>query len=160
MARVHRHFMIGGVLALSSWQSTGGADAGRDRNLAVDAVAVPAGVLPLSRDVELYLAAGLAVSMNMLGDRADALQVSAVDPASPLIKELDQAVGFALLPALGVRLALSQDIGVLAELGYALRWYDHELIMWDDTIAYEIGRRLPVDVSLGQLTLTVGLFYF
>jgi hypothetical protein len=159
MARVHRHFAIGGVLALWSWQSADGADADRDRKFTGDGAVVPAGVLPLGRDAELYLAAGLALSVNVLGDRAEALEVSGVDPQSPLIKELDEGIGFALLPALGGRLALTPSVGLLAEVGYALRWYEHELVMWDEEIAFEIGRRIPIDVALGQLTFALGVFF-
>jgi hypothetical protein len=161
MARVHSHFAIGGTIAFSSWQSARGLDLGRGRNGAVDGVIVPAGVLPLSADFELYLAAGVAVSMNASGDTAVAQEVSRISPALlSLPMDVDEAFDFALLPALGARLAVAPGFGVLAELGYALRWYEHDLHIWDE-LARLTNRpiEVPFEMALGQLTLALGVFF-
>lgn len=158
MARLHRHFAVGALLSFQSWQSDRGSRADRDRNLAIDGAVVPAGVLPINRDFELYAAAGLALGMDVIGDLAVALEVSGIDPDPGMAMEIDEAFGFVLLPVLGARLAVSQDVGVLAEVGYSLRWYEHELIVRDER-NLELARVIPFDVSFGQLTLSLGVFF-
>jgi hypothetical protein len=149
MARLHRHFALGGLLGFQSWQSDGRDDANLDRNVLVDFAVVPAAMLALSGEVELYLALGLGLSMDFIGDNAVSFGGGLVNA------EIDEAIGFALLPVLGVRFALSRDVGLLAELGYSLHSYEHEA---EGTVGGVTGTT-DFDLDLGQLALNFGVFF-
>jgi hypothetical protein len=149
MARLHKHFALGGLLGFESWQSEGRDDANLDRNLLFDLAVVPQGVLPVGRDVELYLALGLGLSLDTIGD--DEINIG----GTLVSAEIDTALGFALLPVLGVRFAVSRDVGLLAEIGYALHTYEHEA---DATVVIG-GASTDIDLTLGELALNLGVTF-
>jgi hypothetical protein len=149
MGRLHPHFALGVLLGFQSWQSDTRGDLDLDRNVLVDFAVVPAGMFAVSRDVELYLALGLGLSIDFIGD--DELNVG----GTLVTAEIDAAIGFALLPVIGARFALSRDVGLLAELGYALHSYEHEA---EGTVAGFTGST-DFDLSLGQLALNLGVFF-
>jgi hypothetical protein len=144
--RLHRHFALGALLGFQSWQTEGLDETNVDRSVLFDFALVPAGVFPLSRDVELYLALRLGLSMDFLG--AD----EALSDISGQVAEIDPAVGPVVAPLIGVRFALSDDFGVLAELGYALHWYEHEASV-SGLGSYEF------ELSLAQIALNLGVFF-
>jgi hypothetical protein len=150
MARLHKHFALGGLLGLMSWQSDGREDADLDRNLLFDLAIVPQGIFPVGDDLELYLALGIGLSLDIIGD--DQLNVG----GALVSAEIDSALGLAVLPVLGVRFAVSRDVGLLAELGYALHSYEHEV---DASVGAAVGASADFDVELGELALNFGVTF-
>jgi hypothetical protein len=148
MARLHRHFALGGLFAFQSWQGDAREDADLDRNLLFDLAVVPQGVLPVSDDLELYVALGLGLSLDMIGD--DEIVVGGVSVA-----EVDSAFGLAVLPVLGLRFAVSRDVGLIAELGYSLHSYEHEA----SGGVGGFGASTEFDLSLGQVALNFGVSF-
>jgi len=149
MARLHPHFALGALLGFQSWQSDVRDDFDLDRNVLVDFAVVPAGMFAVGGEVELYVALGLGLSMDFIG--ADEVNVGGALVGA----EIDEAIGFALLPVLGARFALSRDVGLLAEIGYALHSYEHEA---EVTVAGFTGAT-DLELSLGQLALNLGVFF-
>lgn len=149
MARLHRHFALGGLLGFQSWQSDARDDADLDRNLLFDLAVVPQGVLPVGRDLELYAAFGIGLSLDSIGDDEIAVGGAAVSA------EIDTAVGLALLPVLGIRFAVSRDVGLLAELGYSLHSYEHEA----EGAVGGLGGSADFDLELGQFALNFGVTF-
>ena len=150
MARLHKHFALGGLLGFESWQSEARDDANLDRNLLFDLAIVPQGVFPVGRDVELYVAFGIGLSLDTIGD--DSINVG----GSLVSAEIDTAVGLALLPVLGVRFAVSDDVGLLAELGYSLHSYEHEA---EASVIAVGGASTEFDLSLGEVALNLGVTF-
>jgi hypothetical protein len=150
MARLHKHFALGGLLGFESWQSEGRDDADLDRNLLFDLAVVPQGVFPVGEDLELYLALGIGLSLDTIGD--DQINIG----GTLVSAEIDSALGLAVLPVLGVRFAVSRDIGLLAELGYSLHSYEHEI---DATVIAVGGGSTDFDVELGELALNFGVTF-
>jgi hypothetical protein len=150
MARLHKHFALGGLLGFASWQSDGRDDANLDRNLLFDLAIVPQGVLPVGSDFELYLALGIGLSLDTIGDDQIAIGGTLVSA------EIDSALGLAVLPVLGVRYALSRDIGLLAEIGYSLHSYEHEA---EGTVIAVGGASIDFDVELSELALNFGVTF-
>jgi hypothetical protein len=150
MVRLHRHFALGGLLGFQSWQSEGRDNADLDRNLLFDLALVPQGVLPVGDDVELYVAFGIGLSLDAIGD-------DEINVGGNLVRaEIDTALGLALLPVLGVRFAVSRDVGLLAELGYALHSYEHEA---QASVVGVGGASTDFEISLGQLALNLGVTF-
>ena len=149
MARLHSHFALGALLGFQSWQSDVRDDLDLDRNVLVDFAVVPAGMFAVSGEVELYVALGLGLSMDFVGD-------DEVNEGGALVgADIDEAIGFALLPVIGARFAVSRDVGLLAELGYALHSYEHEA---EGTVA-GVTATTDFHLSLGQLALNLGVFF-
>lgn len=148
MHPLHRYFALGGQLSFQSWQTEAGDNADLDRNVYVDLALVPQGKLPLSRDVELQLSLPLGPMLNFIGE--DEVGVAGLG-----MGEVDTALGFAIGVMAGVRFALSDDVGLLAEFGYVVHGFEHEV-----TGSSPIGSvSADFEVDLSQFALNFGLTF-
>lgn len=144
---LHDYFSLGGQLALRSWQSEAGDTANSDRNLLLDISVVPAGRYAVKPEIELYLAIPVGLSLDFWGDDGFA----AGNAASA---EVSTGVGFNLGFMVGGRFLLGDDVGLLAELGYQLHSFSHEV----DAMAAGVSVSPEFDVSLGQFAINLGVF--
>jgi hypothetical protein len=157
--RLHRHFGVGARLAFQSWQGADAADASDARNGVIDVMVVPAGKLSLASDLELHVAVLLGMSMDFIDDGSRLVDLSPFDFAAGV--DIDEAIGFVMVPSIGARLAVTPAFGVLVEAGYSLRWYEHEILVWDsvDDLTADVHTSEPFDLALGQFVLSAGVFF-
>lgn len=146
---LHEFFSLGGQLSLRSWQSEVEEDApvDVDRNLLFDISLVPAGRYMVDHDVELYLAIPVGLALDFPGD--DGFAAGGAASA-----EVNTGVGLNLAFMLGARFTVSEGFGLLAELGYQLHSFSHEL----EAMAAGVTTSTEFDVSLGQVAINVGVF--
>jgi hypothetical protein len=150
MHPLHRYFALGGEIALQSWQTELADDLNADRNVLGDLTIVPQGRLPITHDVELYLALPIGLTLDFFNG-AGTLGVGGVGTV-----DTDPALGFTLSFLFGARFALSQSVGLLAELGYTLHSFSHDI---DARTALGSARVGNVDFDLSQLALRFGVFF-
>jgi hypothetical protein len=110
-----------------------------------------------AREVELYFALPLGLTLDFFGE-ADVLSV--VLPGGGLGVEVDVAtgLGFHIAFVLGARFALGDGFGLLAELGYALHAFEHEV---EAEVSGIVSTALAVDVEfdLGQPLVNLGVYF-
>jgi Outer membrane protein beta-barrel domain len=135
-----KYFAIGGQVAVQSWQTEAIDELDQDSNVWLDLALMPAGTLPVADKVQLYLALPIGVSFDFWGE-------------DPPASEIDTAVGFTVSFLLGARFALSGNLGLLAELGYALHSFEHE------TQTDIGGITTEWDVDTGQFAIHLGVFF-
>lgn len=154
MVPLHRYFVLGGQIALQSWKAENNGNTNNDRNLMGDLTLVPQGRLPLTRDVELYLAVPIGLSVDFLN------QIGAnVAGAAGASVDADPAVGFTISFLAGARFALADSFGLLAELGYSLHSFSHNVSVSANVGGVGGSVNTDVDVDIGQFALNVGVFF-
>jgi hypothetical protein len=142
MHPLHEHFSLGGQVALRSWQTEAGDAANADRNLLLDVSLVPAGRVAIDHDAELYLAVPVGLALDFWGD----------DEFAGGAGEVSTGIGLSVAFMLGARFALSTGFGLLGELGYELHSFTHEVEV--------AGVSGDADVSMGQLAINLGVFFY
>jgi hypothetical protein len=156
MHPLHRYFVLGGLFAVQSWQSNAGDNANAARNTLLDLSLVPQGRLPITHEIELYLALPLGLSLDFLNEisaYAGALGASVAVSADP-------AVGFNLGLLFGVRFALAKSFGLLAELGYTRHGFSHDLKgQVSIPVIATAGVSTNIDYTLQQVALNLGVFF-
>jgi hypothetical protein len=149
MHPLHRYFALGGVFAIQSWQSRGGDTANASRNLMFDLSVAPQGRLPIGDSVELYLALPLGLSFDFWNEVSVA--------AAGVSVKADPALGFNLSLLAGARVALSKSVGLLAELGYTMHSFSHDVhVDVPNVISVDAA---SIDLTLEQLALNFGVFF-
>lgn len=143
MHPLHRYFVLGVQLGALSWEFENAGD----RNLLIDVLAVPQGRLPINDELELTLSLPLGLVVDFWG--GDSFQAGAV------MADVAPAVGFELGLLLGLRYAVSNDVGLLARLGYVMHSFTHEI---EVSVGAATGSQ-DVDVSLGQPRLQLGVSF-
>jgi hypothetical protein len=149
MHPLHRYFVLGGLFSAQSWQSSSQHSAGGGRNLMLDLAVVPQGRLPITDTIELYIGLPLGVTLDFLNGPS-------VMAAGVNVSGKDTAVGFNLSAVFGARFALSKSVGLLAEIGYALHAFSHDI-----TVAVPVVGTVSAsaDITLEQLALNAGVFF-
>jgi opacity protein-like surface antigen len=156
MVPLHRYFVLGGQLSVQSWQSEAGDDANADRNLMGDLTVVPQGRLALTHDVEIYLAIPLGLSLDFLSQNQVSAGVAGLGGASV---DVDPALGFTISFMAGARFWLADSFGLLAELGYSLHSFSHNVTVQAGVLGFGGGGSTDLDVDIGQFALNAGLFF-
>jgi hypothetical protein len=144
MHPLHEYFALGGQVALLSWQTEAGDAANADRNLLLDVSLVPALRYAIEHDAELYLAIPVGLALDFPGE--DSFGVG----------EVSTGVGLNVAFMAGARFALADGFGLLGELGYALHAFSHEV---SGEVA-GISAETEFDVSMGQLAINLGVFFY
>jgi hypothetical protein len=101
--------------------------------------------------IELTLGLPVGFSLDFWGGDGFAV---AVGPGS-VSGEVSTGIGFNLALMFGARFALSDDIGLITELGYALHSVSHSV----DVMVLGAGASADIDISLGQPVLQVGVSF-
>jgi hypothetical protein len=156
MVPLHRYFVLGGQLSVQSWQSKAGDNANADRNVMGDLTAVPQGRLPLTHDVELYLAVPIGLSLDFLNRSQVTAGVAGLGGASV---DVDPALGFTVSFMAGARFALADNLGLLAELGYSLHTFSHSVTVSGNVLGIGGGASTDLDIDIGQFALNAGVFF-
>jgi opacity protein-like surface antigen len=141
MHPLHEYFALGGQLSLLSWQSEAGEDGDLDRNSLLDLSVVPEGKYLVLDNLELFATLPLGLSFDFLGE----------DDFGNLA-EVGTGFGFNLGLMLGARVAIDEQFGLLAELGYVYHSFSH-------ATETAVGEGPDLDVSLGQLSLNIGGYF-
>jgi hypothetical protein len=147
MHPLHRYFVLGVQLGVLSWE----AEVSSDRNLLIDLAIVPQGRVPLSDEVELTLSVPVGPVVDFWG--GDELSVQA--PGGGVSADIPPGFGFEIGFLLGVRYAVSTDVGVLARVGYVLQSFSHAV----EVQAFGMTASQDFDISLGQPRLHVGVSF-
>jgi hypothetical protein len=156
MHPLHRYFVLGGLFAGHSWQNRNGGNAGTSRNTMLDLAIVPEGRLPITREVELYLALPVGVSLDFWnGPKAYFAAAGLVN----IDVSADTAVGFNLGLLFGARFALSRAFGLLAEVGYTLHSFSHDINVQANVAGFSAGGSASVDLTLEQLAVNLGVYF-
>jgi len=149
MHPLHRYFVLGGLFSVQSWQSRGQHNAGNGRSLMLDLDVVPQGRLPITNDIELYIGLPIGLTVDFLnGPTAMAAGVN--------VSGKDTAVGFNFSAVFGARFALSKSVGLLAEVGYVLHSFSHDIKVTAPIVGtVTASAHLPLE----QLALNAGVFF-
>ena len=143
MSPLHRYFVLGAELGVLSWEAEGA----NDRNLLLDLALVPQGRLPVSDDAELTLSVPVGLVVDFWGgDELSGFGASA---------DVSPGFGFEIGFLLGVRYAVSTDVGLLARLGYVIQSFSHE-------VEGQVGgatASFDFDLSLGQPRIQLGVSF-
>jgi outer membrane protein with beta-barrel domain len=156
MVPLHRYFVLGGQLSVQSWQSKAGDNANADRNVMGDLTLVPQGRLPLTHDIELYVAVPIGLSLDFLSRSQVTAGVAGLGGASV---DVDPALGFTVSFMAGARFALADSFGLLAELGYSLHSFSHNVTVSANVLGVGGGASTDVDIDIGQFALNAGVFF-
>jgi hypothetical protein len=162
MVPVHQYFVIGGLLGITSWQSSGSwtiKDRGNvdaNRNIAVDIAAVPEGRIALMKNLELYLAVPVGLTIDWLNELDNSASVGGLAGAKV---EGNTAVGFMISVLLGVRLAVANNFGFFTELGYIHRQFSHEVTGGVSVGTNGISAKANADIATGQFALNIGAYF-
>jgi hypothetical protein len=149
MHPLHRYFVLGGQLSVLWWNTQGLADLNQDRSLLLDLALVPQGRLPVTDDIELTLGLPIGVSFDFWG--GDRIAIGPIMFST----DVSTGIGFNLALMFGARFALSEDIGLTTELGYAMHSVSHSF----EVMAAGVGPSADFDISLGQPVLQVGVSF-
>jgi hypothetical protein len=156
MVPLHRYFVLGGQLSVQSWQSKAGDNANADRNVMGDLTLVPQGRLPLTHDIELYVAVPIGLSLDFLSRSQVTAGVGGIGGASV---DVDPALGFTVSFMAGARFALADSFGLLAELGYSLHSFSHSVTGTVNVLGASAGASTDLDIDIGQFALNAGVFF-
>jgi opacity protein-like surface antigen len=136
-----KYFAIGGQLSVQSWTTEVFDDSNADANVWVDLVLLPAGLLPVADNVQLQLLVPFGLTFDFWGEDFNGA-------------EIETAVGFTIGVLAGVQFALSDSVGLLAEIGYITHSFEHD-VEADGPLA--LGGEFDVDT--GQLAIHLGAFF-
>jgi hypothetical protein len=73
--------------------------------------------------------------------------------------DADPAVGFTVSFMAGARFALADSFGLLAELGYSIHSFSHDVSVSANVGALGGSVNTNVDVDIGQFALNAGVFF-
>ncbi|MDH5674495.1 MAG: hypothetical protein OEZ06_20375 [Myxococcales bacterium] len=155
MAPLHKHFALGGALGFLSWQTNARDNNNLDRSSLLDLSLVPAGVLPVGRDLELYLSLPLGLTLGF-GNEEAAASAGGVTMATV---ETDPGVGLNLGLMFGLRVPVSGSIGFLGELGFSYHAFSQDVTSRITVLGNTTSTTAEVDVSMGQLAMNLGIFF-
>ena len=147
MKPLHRYFVLGAQLGALSWI----AENADDRNLLLDLALVPQGRLPLSDDFELTLSLPVGLVVDFWGGDSYSAQAAGVSASA----DVSPAVGFELGLLLGLRYAVSQDVGLIVRLGYVMQSFTHEF----ELQVNGVNGSQDFDISLGQPRVQLGVSF-
>lgn len=151
MHPLHRYFVLGGQFSMLWWNTQGGDNANQDRNLLLDLAIVPQGRLPVTDGIELTLGLPVGVSLDFWGGDGIAYGFGPIMVSG----DVGTGIGFNVALMFGARFALSDDIGLVTELGYAMHSVTHSI----DVMVLGAGTSADFDISLGQPVLQVGVSF-
>lgn len=137
-------FAIGGQVALQSWSP----DMADDSNLLLDIVALPAGLLPLTDNVQLTLTVPVGITLDFWGDEL-------VVGNNLANVEVSTGFGFTIGIMLGAQFAVTDGFGVLAELGFVGHGWGHEV----EGSAAGFTASNEFDANISQFALNLGVFF-
>lgn len=149
---VHRYFAIGGLAGFLTWQS----EAGSSRNVAFDLAALPEGKFAVLRDLELYVAMPIGLSIDVLNEVERGNTV--LFPGGSVAANISggAAPGFVIGGLFGVRYQIARKFGLLGELGFMYRTFGH-------TISGDVNGRsqdlFDVSVSFTQFVMNFGVYF-
>jgi hypothetical protein len=148
MSPLHRYFVLGAQLGVLSWT----AENADDRNLLLDLLLVPQVRLPVSDPLELTLSLPLGLLVDFWGGDSVNAQAGGVTVSA----DIPPAVGFEIGLLFGLRYAVSQDVGLLARVGYVMHYFTHSA----EVTAPVVGTvSQDFDISLGQPRLQLGVSF-
>jgi hypothetical protein len=162
MVPLHEYFALGGMLGITSWRSSAGADAGGSRNLVFDLAVVPEGKYAIMDKLELYATLPIGLAWDFLNEvnvrSAQYLPLLGLNAGS----ELDggSALGFMIGFFVGARFLVTDSIGVFGELGYTHRSVSHTLEASSRIGMVSTTDEIPdVSLSFGQFALNLGVTF-
>ena len=147
MSPLHRYFVLGAELGVLSWKP----DNADDRNVLLDLALVPQGRLPVSDEVELTLSVPVGLVVDFWGGDEFSAMAGGVSASADVSPGFGFEIGFLL----GVRYAVSTDVGLLARLGYVMQSFSHEV----EGQAAGVGGSVDVNPSLGQPRIQLGVSF-
>jgi hypothetical protein len=150
MVPLHEYFVLGAEVGLQSWQTEAGNDLDLDRNLLGDLSLVPQARLPVGGIVELYVALPIGIALDFFNG-FDGVGVGGIASA-----DVDPAIGLAFSALVGARITLLGGFGVLAEAGYSLHSFSHEI---DAQAANVSVGSVDVDVKVEQFVVRAGVYF-
>jgi hypothetical protein len=119
---LHEYFALGGLLGVTSWRSSENGEGGR--NLDFDLALMPIGKYAVLNNLELYVGLPIGLTLDFLNE-ADGnvlaspnLLFSRLVGAGGTTLNGGGTFGFMISVVAGARYALSESMGLLAELGY------------------------------------------
>jgi hypothetical protein len=155
MHPLHRYFALGARFAVQTWRSDSNADT--SRNIAFDLSLIPQVRIPLSRTVELYLSVPVGLTFDLLNEIDAAVNFPNLMTGASV--DADPGFGWNLAFMFGSRFAVSRDVGLFAEIGYALHSVSHDVHS-----RLEVGGGagevvVNLDVLWSQIALNVGVSF-
>jgi hypothetical protein len=132
---VHRNLGIGGLWGFHTWRSEAAEVTREGTSLGVEVGAVIQPRLPVTENLELYLAIPISLTLSILKEYKAWAETPHVTPATQDMPEMpqgdaehvDPAFGYGLGALVGARYALSRDFGVLLEFGYRRFAFTHNV---------------------------------
>jgi hypothetical protein len=155
MHPLHRYFALGARIAVQTWRSDSNADTGR--NVAFDLSLIPQGRVPLSRTVELYLAVPIGLTLDLLNEIDAAVNFPNLMTGASV--DADPGFGWNLAFMFGSRFAVSRDVGLFAEIGYALHSVSHDVHSRLEVVGGAGEVVASFDVLWSQVALNVGVSF-
>ncbi len=138
---LHKYFLLGAMFGFHSWIWDGAEDANWDRSFLLDFSLVPKGRYPFKNaPVSLYVGLPVGLCLNLFDE----------DNVAPA--EVDVGLGLNFSALFGVLLELSDSVGLLAEIGYTLHSFSHD-------VEPAAGGTIEVDVFMEQFALNVGVYF-
>lgn len=150
---LHRYFALGGRASLLSWRMDEDSDG--KRNLDFDFALMPQARVVLAQRFELYLGLPVGLAINLLRE-ADSGTGGALLRIS---SDADTGLGVSLSVLAGLRVALKNNLGLFAELGYAMHKFWHEGQVRLDVVGVPIETDGEIDIRLSQAALNLGMFF-
>jgi hypothetical protein len=162
---LHEFFALGGMLGVTSWRSSANGDGGR--NLNFDLAVMPIGKYAVLENLELYASIPLGLSLDFLNevDTRNGLFATWLLPFGGTKIEAGGSLGFMLSVLVGARYALSNSMGLLAELGYEHHAVTHgvESSVWLTTPngTAQVGqpRKYDFSVTWDQFVIHLGAYF-
>jgi hypothetical protein len=159
---LHEYFSLGGTLDFLSWQSAAGSDSDGGRNLLFDLAVLPEGKYAIDRQLELYLAVPIGLSLDFLNEANSNNGLIRTPLGSTGLISYDAGAGVGLIIGflLGARYQLTDSVGLLAELGYIHRNFSHTVkANLGAVVGANVSAESDVSVSLGQFGLNLGAYF-
>jgi hypothetical protein len=132
---LHRYFGLGGLWGFHTWRSDAAETLREGTSLGVEVGAVIQPRLPVTENLELYVALPITLTLSILNEYRTWAQAPHVIPAMQGMPEMtqgdaehvDPAFGYGLGALLGARYAISRNFGVLLEFGYRRFAFTHNV---------------------------------
>jgi len=152
---LHRYFALGVRIGIQTWRSDSDADTGR--NIAFDLSLIPQGRVPVSRTVELYLSIPVGLTFDLLNEIDASVNFPALMTGASV--SADPGFGWNLAFMFGSRFAVSPDVGLFAELGYALHQVSHDINFRSEVGGVAGTIVVDLDVMWSQVALNAGVTF-
>ncbi|HEY2736144.1 MAG TPA: hypothetical protein VGI70_19235, partial [Polyangiales bacterium] len=156
MVPVHRYFVIGGLLGITSWQSASGSDNDASRDLALDLAVVPQGRIGILQNLELYLSVPIGLTFDWLNEVASSTSVAGI--ATGKI-DANTAVGLMVSILIGARLALFDNFGLFTEIGWIHRSFSHDIRGSGSIFGAGGSGTVNADISLNEFAWNLGAYF-